>query len=233
MQIILLERIAKLGQMGDVVHVKHGFARNYLLPQGKALRATSANIARFETERAVLEAKNIENRAEAEAIHKKLEDTQFIIIRQSGDTGQLYGSVNSRDIAHIVSESGYQITRQQVTLDKPIKTLGLHDVHILLHPEVESKIVLNIARTNEEAERQTRGEDVTAIADDDDEREPPIATEEIFDEGVEITLEDDVHEASTGEDEAIPEPTIDKTTSTNHPTDNIEDGATSEEDDKK
>ncbi|WP_349360999.1 50S ribosomal protein L9 [Stappia sp.] len=161
MQIILLERVNKLGQMGEVVKVKDGYARNYLLPQGKALRASKANLARFETERAQLEARNLERKSEAEGVAKSLDGKSFVLIRQAGETGQLYGSVSTRDIAEALTEGGFSALRSQVRLDKPLKTIGLHTVIVLLHPEVEVEITLNIARSNDEAERQAKGEDLT------------------------------------------------------------------------
>lgn len=167
MQVILLERIAKLGQMGDVVTVKDGFARNFLLPQGKALRATKENEAHFETQRAQLEARNLELKSEAEAVGEKLAGQTFIAIRQAGDTGQLYGSVSSRDIAELATEGGYSVDRRQIVLTQPIKALGVHPVTIALHPEVEVLINVNVARSEDEAERQARGEDVTVIRDEE------------------------------------------------------------------
>jgi large subunit ribosomal protein L9 len=178
MDIILLERIAKLGQMGDVVTVKDGYARNYLLPKGKALRANKANLAKFEEQRAQLEARNLEMKAEAEVIGEKLAGNSFIVIRQAGDSGQLYGSVNTRDIAALVTEGGFSTSRNQVELTRPIKTLGLHDVNITLHSEVVIGIIINVARSEEEAERQARGEDVTI--EQEDEEEIVIGEEEIF-----------------------------------------------------
>ena len=166
MQVILLERIGRLGQMGDVVNVKDGFARNFLLPQKKALRATDENRARFEKERTQLEARDLELKKEAEAVAVKLEGKIFLTIRQAGDTGQLYGSVTSRDMAEVVTAGGFSIDRRQVVLDKPIKTLGLHITRIALHPEVVVKVTLNVARSEDEAERQSRGEDVTVIKEE-------------------------------------------------------------------
>jgi large subunit ribosomal protein L9 len=166
MQVILLERIGRLGQMGDVVNVKDGYARNFLLPQKKALRATEENRKRFESNRAQLEARNLELKKEAEAVAAKLEGQSFIAIRQAGDTGQLYGSVTPRDIVEIVTAGGFSIDRRQVVLDKPIKTLGLHGTRIALHPEVIVAVSLNVARTADEAERQARGEDVTVIKEE-------------------------------------------------------------------
>ena len=166
MQVILLERIGRLGQMGDVVNVKDGYARNFLLPQKKALRATAENLARFEKERTQLEARDLELKKEAEAVAAKLAGQSFLAIRQAGDTGQLYGSVTSRDIAEVVTTGGFSIDRRQIVLDRPIKTLGLHPIRVALHPEVIVQITLNVARSQDEAERQARGEDVTVIKDE-------------------------------------------------------------------
>jgi large subunit ribosomal protein L9 len=158
MEVILLERIARLGQMGDVVRVKDGFARNFLLPRGKALRANETNKKKFESQRSQLEARNLELRAEAEKVAEKLDGQSFVIIRQAGETGQLYGSVSTRDVAETVSANGFSVNRNQVVLSTPIKTLGLHDLPIQLHPEVAAKVTINVARSPEEAERQTKGE---------------------------------------------------------------------------
>jgi large subunit ribosomal protein L9 len=166
MQIILLERIGRLGQMGDVVNVKDGYARNFLLPQKKALRATEENLARFEKERTQLEARDLELKKEAEAVAAKLAGQSFLAIRQAGDTGQLYGSVTTRDIAEVVTAGGFSIDRRQIVLDRPIKTLGLHPTRVALHPEVIVQVSLNVARSQDEAERQARGEDVTVIKDE-------------------------------------------------------------------
>ena len=160
MQVILLERVEKLGQMGEVVKVKDGFARHFLLPRKKALRATKDNIARFDKEKAQLEARNLTLKKEAEGVAGKLDKQKFVVLRQAGETGMLYGSVSTRDIADAVSAGGISLSREQVTLDKPIKSLGLHDIKVVLHPEVRVGIVLNVARTAEEAERQARGENV-------------------------------------------------------------------------
>ncbi|WKW51715.1 50S ribosomal protein L9 [Rhodomicrobium lacus] len=160
MQVVLLQRIGRLGQMGDVVKVRPGFARNYLLPQGKALRATKENLVRFEKERAQLEAHNLERKQEAEAVAKKLDGQRVIVIRQAGDSGQLYGSVSTRDISDAVTAAGFTVDRGQVLLDHPIKTLGIHEVRVSLHPEVSVKVSVNVARTEEEALRQAKGEDV-------------------------------------------------------------------------
>jgi large subunit ribosomal protein L9 len=166
MQVILLERIGRLGQMGDVVNVKDGYARNFLLPQKKALRATPDNLARFEKDRAQLEARNLELKKEAEAVAGKLDGQSFLAIRQAGDTGQLYGSVTSRDIAEVVTAGGFSLDRRQVVLDRPIKTLGLQPVRIALHPEVIVQVTLNVARSQDEADRQARGEDVSVVKEE-------------------------------------------------------------------
>ena len=166
MQVILLERIARLGQMGDVVRVRDGYARNFLLPQGKALRATKDNAKRFEAERAQLEARNLERKNEAGAVAAKLDGQSFIVVRQAGETGQLYGSVTARDLADAITAGGFTVARAQVVLNQPIKTIGLHTVAIALHPEVESKVTVNVARSEDEAMRQARGEDLTARADE-------------------------------------------------------------------
>lgn len=186
MQVILLERIGRLGQMGDVVNVKDGFARNFLLPQGKALRATKANRERFEKERAQLEARNLELKSEASAVAGKLQGQSFIILRQAGESGQLYGSVTTRDIAEVVTEGGFSIERRQVLLDRPIKALGLHDVRVGLHAEVEPHVTINVARSPDEAARQARGEQVTGKAMDQAEEEAiraKVAAEKLFEEG--------------------------------------------------
>lgn len=181
MEIILLERIGKLGQMGDTVNVKDGFARNYLLPQGKALRATSANKERFEKDRSQLEARNLELKKEADAVAKKLDDQSFVSIRQAGDTGQLYGSVSTRDIADLITAAGFTVSRTQVELERPIKVLGVHPLSVMLHPEVIISVNVNVARSEDEAVRQARGEDVTAEGQDFD-AEDAIDTEEVFED---------------------------------------------------
>jgi large subunit ribosomal protein L9 len=180
MQVILLERVGRLGQMGDVVKVRDGYARNFLLPQGKALRATKENLSRFEHDRAQLEANNLEQRREAEAVAEKLKGKDFVILRQAGDSGQLYGSVAPRDIAEAVTAGGFTIERRQVLLDRPIKLLGVHAVKIGLHPEVAVEVDINVARTAEEAARQARGEDVTQMRDRMDEEEAALAAEALF-----------------------------------------------------
>ncbi len=160
MQIILLERVENLGTIGDEVSVKNGFARNFLIPQGKALLATDRNRARFQREREAIEARNADARATAEADGKTLDGEGFVLIRQAGDTGQLYGSVTARDIADAASEAGHKVGRNQVRLKQPIKAIGVTDVEIRLHPEVSVTIAVNVARSHDEAERQAAGEDV-------------------------------------------------------------------------
>jgi large subunit ribosomal protein L9 len=185
MQVILLERIGRLGQMGDVVTVKDGFARNFLLPQGKALRATEANRKRFERERAQLEARDLELKGEAQAVAAKLDGQSFIVIRQAGDTGQLYGSVSTRDIADAVTEGGFTVERRQVMLDRPIKSLGLHQLRVQLHAEVEPHITVNVARSADEAAKQARGEDVSRAATEaeEDAEAAKRAAAALFEEG--------------------------------------------------
>lgn len=162
MDVILLERIARLGQMGETVKVRDGYARNYLLPQGKALRANESNKKRFEAERATLEARNLERRSEAQKVADALEGKTFVMVRSAGETGQLYGSVAARDIIEALAAEGFNIGRNQVDLSLPIKTIGLHKVTLLLHAEVEIEIEINVARTVEEAERQAKGETLTS-----------------------------------------------------------------------
>jgi len=161
MQVILLERIAKLGQMGDEVTVKTGYARNFLLPQGKALRANAANREQFESQRADLEKRNDERKADAESIKGNLDGNTYVLIRSAGQTGQLYGSVSTRDVAAALEENGFKISRNQVNMPTPIKVIGLHELSIILHPEVEASISVNVARSEDEAERQASGEDLT------------------------------------------------------------------------
>jgi large subunit ribosomal protein L9 len=164
MEVILLERVAKLGQMGEVVRVRDGYARNFLLKQGKALRATEANRKQFESQRGHLEARNLERKQEAERVAEKLNGQSFIVIRQAGETGQLYGSVSTRDLADAMEAAGFGVGRGQVELNQPIKRIGLHTVAIALHPEVEASVTVNVARSADEAARQARGEDLTVAA---------------------------------------------------------------------
>ncbi|WP_323764884.1 50S ribosomal protein L9 [Marinovum sp.] len=164
MQVILLERVAKLGQMGDVVDVKPGFARNYLLLQGKALTASKANIESFEAQKAQLEARNLETKKEAEDMASRLDGQQFVVIRQASDGGSLYGSVTTRDASNVATEEGFSIDRKQVLIRQPIKELGLHEVEVHLHPEVMAVINLNVARSPEEAELQASGKSIQELA---------------------------------------------------------------------
>jgi large subunit ribosomal protein L9 len=169
MEVILLERVSKLGQIGDTVKVKDGFARNFLLPNGKALRATEANKKKFEGMKAQIEAQNLERKTEAESVAKKVDGKSVILVRQAGETGQLYGSVSTRDIAEALTKDGTTVERRQIVLNAPIKTIGLHVLPVALHPEVEVKITVNVARTPDEAERQARGEDLTVARTDEEE----------------------------------------------------------------
>ena len=169
MEVILLERIPKLGQMGETVRVKDGFARNYLLPQGKALRATDANKAKFEGMKVELETRNVELKGEAQKISTRLDGQNFSVIRQAAETGQLYGSVSARDLATLITAAGFAVERSQIALHAPIKAIGRHKVPIALHPEVEVSVMVNVARSADEAERLARGEDIT-IRDTDDEQ---------------------------------------------------------------
>jgi large subunit ribosomal protein L9 len=178
-QVVLLERVEKLGKMGDVVKVKDGYARNYLLPKRKALRATKANIERFERERASLEEKSRETKTGAEAVAAKLEGQSFIIIRQAGESGQLYGSVNTRNIADAINEAGFAVARADVVLDRAIKALGLHPVSVTLHPEVRVTVTVNVARSADEAARQARGE---VVARGPEAAEEALALEEMFED---------------------------------------------------
>jgi len=164
MQVILLERVAKLGQMGEVVNVKDGYARNFLLPQGKALRASEVNIKSFEARKAQLEAQNLETRKEAEAMGEKLEGQHFVVIRSASDAGALYGSVTARDVADVATEAGFTVERRQIFIERPIKELGLHDVAVVLHPEVTVTVTLNVARSTEEAELQASGKSIQDLA---------------------------------------------------------------------
>ncbi len=164
MQVILLQRVAKLGQMGEVVTVKDGFARNFLLPQGKALRASAANVKTFELKKAQLEVHNLETKTEAEAVGAKLDGQIFTVIRSASDAGALYGSVTTRDAAEAATDAGFTVLRGQVTLDRPIKELGMHTVSVTLHPEVVIKVKLNVARSIEEASLQAAGKSIQELA---------------------------------------------------------------------
>ena len=203
MEVILLERIGKLGQMGDVVRVKDGFARNFLLPKGKALRATKENRSRFETMKVDLEARNLEQKSEAEKIAQKLDGQNFSVIRQAAESGQLYGSVSPRDLVALVIEKGFTINRSQIALNTPIKTIGLHKVPLSLHPEVEVTINVAVARSADEAGRIARGEDVTIARD-----EAEAAAEEAA-AAAEAFFEPEVVEARRAQDGDDAEPAAD------------------------
>ena len=196
MQVILLERVAKLGQMGEVVDVKPGYARNYLLLQGKALTASQANIAAFEGQKAQLEAHNLETKTESEAMGDKLNGQQFIVIRQASDAGSLYGSVTTRDAAEAATAGGFSVDRKQVYLIHPIKELGVHDVRVVLHPEVEAIISLNVARSVEEGELQASGKSIQELA----------AEEEAAAEFEIAELFDDIGAAASDDDDEAPTP---------------------------
>ena len=189
MEVILLERIARLGQMGDVVRVRDGYARNFLLPQGKALRANEDNRKKFESQRVQFEARDLERRQEAEAVAVKLDGKSFVVVRQAGETGQLYGSVTTRDLAEAMDAGGFKVNRSQIALNQPIKTIGMHTILIALHAEVEAHIVANVARSDDEAARQARGEDVTRAGSGEEPEEVAAA------EGEEAAAEGDETEA--------------------------------------
>ncbi len=201
MQVVLLERVAKLGQMGDVVNVKNGFARNFLMPQGKALRATKANLAAFESQRVQLEANNLESKGEAESLAAKLNGQTFVVIRSASDAGSLYGSVTGRDAAEMATAEGFTIDKKQVVLAAPVKELGLHDMQVVLHPEVAATITINVARSTEEAELQASGKSILELqAEAEAEAEFDIA--ELFDDIGAAALDDDG-------DDAVEEPVVD------------------------
>jgi large subunit ribosomal protein L9 len=191
MDVILLERISKLGQMGETVKVRDGFARNYLLPLGKALRSNEANKKRFEAERATLEARNLERKSEAQTVADALEGKSFIVVRSAGETGQMYGSVAARDVVDILAAEGFNIGRNQVHLNTPIKAIGLHEVELQLHAEVEIKIELNVARSAEEAERQKKGETLTSVDAIYGVDEDALRPEDFFDPEADGNAEDD------------------------------------------
>src|SRR5215469_12113711 len=181
MQVILLERVEKLGQMGDEVRVKDGFARNFLLPKKKALRATKANREYFQARKAELEAHNLERRKDAEAVAKKLDGQSFVLIRQAGDRGQLYGSVSPRDVSTAMEQAGFKVDRNQVQISQAIKAIGLFTLPVVLHPEVRVNVTINVARSEDEAERQARGENV--LAERTEAEEAVASAEAMFEEG--------------------------------------------------
>ena len=203
MQVILLERVAKLGQMGDVVDVKPGYARNYLLLQGKALTASKANIAQFEAQKAQLEARNLETKAEAAALAEKLDGETFVVIRSASDAGALYGSVTTRDAADAATEAGFSVDRKQVALTAPIKELGMHTLTVTLHPEVDASIVLNVARSEEEAELQAQGKSIQDLAAEE-EAEAEFEIAELFDDIGAAQLDDDEGEGEAPAAEEAP-----------------------------
>ncbi len=193
MDVVLLERVAKLGQMGEIVSVKQGFARNFLLPQGKALRATKANLAQFETQRAQLEATNLESKGEAESLSAKLDGQQFIVIRSASDAGSLYGSVTNRDASEAATAAGFTVDRKQIVLAAPVKELGLHDMTVVLHAEVSATIIINVARSTEEAELQASGKSILDLAAEA-EAEAEFEIAELF---------DDIGAAASDDDELV------------------------------
>ncbi len=207
MQVILLERVAKLGQMGEVVEVKPGYARNYLFPQGKALTASQANIAQFEAQKAQLEARNLETKKEADALAAKLAGQQFIVIRSASDSGALYGSVTPRDAADVATEGGFSVDKKQVVLKAPIKDLGLHAVEVRLHPEVEVEITLNVARSAEEAALQASGKSIQELAAEEDEAHDFEIAELFEDIGAAVEEDEDLAVAvdESGETEEQPQ----------------------------
>ena len=190
MQVILLERVSKLGQMGDVVDVKPGYARNFLLPQGKAQTASETNITAFEKQKSQLETKNLETKKEADALLGKLDGQTFIVIRSASDSGALYGSVSPRDAAEVATSAGFSIDRKQISLVKPIKELGLHEMSVVLHPEVTASIILNVARSNEEADLQASGKSIQDVAAEA-EAEAEFEISELFDDIGSAGLDDD------------------------------------------
>jgi len=205
MDIILLERVAKLGQMGEVVSVKEGYARNFLLPQGKALRVNAANLARFEAEKAQMEARNLETRTEADALAAKLDGQKFIVIRSASDAGSLYGSVTTRDAAEAATEAGFSVDKKQVVLLGAIKELGLHDVSVKLHPEVEATITLNVARSVEEAELQEAGKSIAELAAEE-EAAAEFEIQELFDDiGAAASEDEDLADTAGVETEVAAE----------------------------
>jgi large subunit ribosomal protein L9 len=193
MQVILLERVEKLGQMGDEVKVKDGFARNFLLPKKKALRATKANRDYFQTQKAHIEANNLKLKGEADKIGQKLNGQKFTLIRQAGDRGQLYGSVSPRDVADAMEKAGFKVDRHQVSISQAIKSIGLFTLPVVLHPEVKVNVTVNVARSEDEAERQARGENV--LAERNEAEEAKVAAEELFEEGAGPAAEGEETEA--------------------------------------
>jgi len=208
MEVILLERIEKLGQMGDVVKVKDGFARNFLLPQKKALRASEDNLAYFEKERVTLEANNLKQKQEAEIILDKLDKFNLIIIRQAGETGQLYGSVNTNDVKTSLNENRFIVEKNQIKLDKPIKELGVHNVSVKLHPEVQAMISVIVSRTNAEADKLIKGDEIKLENNESLSVEETINIEEVFEEGA---LPENIEENTDDSSEETEDQNIEET----------------------
>lgn len=196
MEVILLERVARLGQMGDVVRVKDGFARNFLLPRGKALRATDENRARFETMKSELQARSAAQKSEAAGVADKINGKSFTVLRQASEAGQLFGSVSPRDLVRLISDAGFPVNRNQIALNTPIKTIGQHTVPLALHPEIETTITVIVARNSDEAERIARGEDVTRRREETEEEAAALAAEAFF--------EPEARRAQEGEGEEQP-----------------------------
>ncbi|MEL6977053.1 MAG: 50S ribosomal protein L9 [Pseudomonadota bacterium] len=199
MEVVLLERVDKLGQMGDVVRVKNGYARNFLLPQGKALRATKGNLAQFEQQRAQLEARNLEQKQEAERVAETLEGQSFIVIRSASEAGNLYGSVTARDIAEAATAGGFTVDRRQISLDKPVKELGLHPTRVILHPEVAATIKINVARTEEEAEIQATGKTIAELRAEEEAAEE-LDVQALFEDVGKFDEDDEGGDAERGDD---------------------------------
>jgi len=207
MEVILLERISRLGQMGEVVRVKDGFARNFLLPRGKALRATTENRSRYESMKTDLEARSLSLKQDASVIAEKLDGKSFTVVRQASESGQLFGSVSPRDLVSLITAAGFAVNRNQIALNTPIKTIGQHNVPIALHPEIETKVTVIVARNADEAERIGRGEDVTQVRPEPTEAEAAaVAAEAFFEpEAVEAMRAEDAEEAAEAEAPAAAE----------------------------
>ena len=224
MEVILLERIEKLGQMGDVVKVKDGFARNFLLPQKKALRASEDNLAYFEKERVTLEANNLKQKQEAEIILDKLDKFNLIIIRQAGETGQLYGSVNTNDVKTSLNENRFIVEKNQIKLDKPIKELGVHNVSVKLHPEVQAIISVIVSRTNAEADKLIKGDEIKIENNESLTVEETINIEEVFEEGaVPENIEENTDDSSEETEDQNIEETNNEINSISNESENKED----------
>ena len=211
MEVVLLERIERLGQMGDVVNVKPGYARNFLLPQKKALRANKANLEHFEGQRQQLEAENLQRRDEAQSVADRLDGLKVIVIRSAGESGQLYGSVSGRDIADAVAEGGFTVGRQQVIVERPVKALGFHDFRIRLHPEVEATVIANVARSEDEAKTQARlGRALIGMDDEDDQQDAAPEVAELLEQEVLEAIESEASEESDNSSESSAESASDE-----------------------